>query len=104
MNDPDNGMVSREVTVVNRRGLHARAAARVAGLCETLPCEITVSANGVSATARSIMGLMLLAAGPGDILRIEASGAEAETSVEALASLVRCGFEEDCDGAGPEPA
>src|SRR5690606_37924689 len=65
-----DGVVRRPVTIVNQRGLHARAAARVAKLAEQYAAGITVSANGISVSALSIMGLMLLAAGPGTEVEI----------------------------------
>ena len=98
MNGPVDQTATRDVIIVNRRGLHARAAAKVAALCETMTGDIIFSANGVSATGRSIMGLMLLAAGPGDKLQIAVTGTDAANMVEPLASLVESGFDEDCDG------
>ena len=88
------GGVRRSVTIVNRRGLHARAAARLAKLAETFACEITVEGNGVSVSALSLMGLMLLVATPGTEVEIAATGAEAEAAVAALAALIEAGFDE----------
>jgi len=90
-----DGVVRRSVTIVNQRGLHARAAARVAKLAEQYAAGITVSANGISVSALSIMGLMLLAAGPGTEVEISASGNGASEAVYALAALVEAGFDED---------
>jgi phosphocarrier protein HPr len=84
--------------IVNRRGLHARAAARLANLAQEFDVEITVTANGVSSSGQSIMDLMLLAAGPGDILQFEGKGNQAETAISALEFLVENGFGEDKDG------
>jgi len=105
MTVPTDSDHSRETVIVNRRGLHARAAAKVAALAEEFDAEITVAANGVSATARSIMGLMLLAAGPGDPVRLAATGSDAVAALDAMAALVDAGFDEDRDGcSGRESA
>ncbi len=87
--------VSRRVSVRNQRGLHARAAARFVKLADSFDAEIIVLCKGQSVSAVSIMGLMMLAAGPGTELAISATGADAEAAVEALAELVDAGFEED---------
>ena len=88
----------RTTSIVNRRGLHARAAAKLASLASGFKVCITVSANGVSAPANSIMSLMLLAAGPGDVIQFEGKGAEAERVIPLLVALVESGFEEDHEG------
>ena len=85
-------------SIVNRRGLHARAAAKLASVAGRFKVCITVSANGVSAEANSIMSLMLLAAGPGDVLQFEGKGSEAERVIPLLVALVESGFEEDYEG------
>ncbi len=85
-------------SIVNRRGLHARAAAKLASVAGRFKVCITVSANGVSAEASSIMSLMLLAAGPGDVLQFEGTGSEAERVIPLLVALVEAGFEEDHEG------
>ena len=87
--------VRRSVTVVNQRGLHARAAARLAKLAEGFKCEITVHGNGLSVSALSIMGLMLLGAGPGTAIEISATGSQAKAAVSALVALVEARFDED---------
>lgn len=87
--------VQRSVTIVNSRGLHARAAARFVKLAEGFDAQIYVTRNGESVPGVSIMGLMMLAAAPGCDILIEAAGAEAEAAVDALAGLVAAGFEED---------
>jgi len=85
----------RRVTIVNKRGLHARAAARFARLAEQFSAEVTVTGNGLSVPGGSIMGLMLLAAGPGTVIEIAASGADAAAALDALAALVAAGFDEE---------
>ena len=84
----------RSVTIVNQRGLHARAAAKFVKLAETFAAEITVIKNGSSVSGRSIMGLMMLAAGPGCSIGIRAEGIDADVAVAALAHLVESKFDE----------
>jgi phosphocarrier protein HPr len=83
------------VEITNERGLHARASAKFVKLAATFDAEVTVSKEGATVDARSIMGLMMLAAGPGSQIVIHAEGAEADAAVEALAELVSNRFEED---------
>jgi phosphocarrier protein HPr len=85
----------RSVEIVNERGLHARASAKFVKLAATFDAEVTVSKDGATVDARSIMGLMMLAAGPGCCIDIKAEGPEAQTAVDALAELVANRFEED---------
>ena len=91
----DNPVLSRTVTIVNRRGLHARAAARFVKTAERFKAEITVVRKDASVSGLSIMGLMMLAAGPGSTLELRASGEEAEAALEALVTLVADKFDED---------
>jgi len=90
---PDGAL--REVTIVNRRGLHARAAARFVKLAGEFDAEITVSKDGAEVSGLSIMGLMMLAAAPGTQIGIHATGAQALEAVDAIAALVAAGFDED---------
>src|SRR6185437_4475975 len=83
------------VEITNERGLHARASAKFVKLAATFDAEVTVSKDGATVDARSIMGLMMLAAGPGSEIIIRAEGAEADAAVEALTELVTNRFEED---------
>lgn len=87
--------VAREVAIVNKKGLHARASAKFVREAEAFQSTITVSRNGESVGATSIMGLMMLAAGPGCMILIEAEGPDASAAVEALSRLVASGFGED---------
>jgi phosphocarrier protein len=75
--------------------LHARAAARIAKLAEGYSADINVRANGLTVSALSIMGLMLLAAGPGTNVEIDATGAAADEAVAALAAMIETRFDED---------
>ena len=85
----------RSVEIVNKRGLHARASAKFVKLASSFEAEVRVSKDGQTVDARSIMGLMMLAAGPGSAVEIEAEGAEAATVLAALAELVARRFDED---------
>jgi len=87
--------VTRTVTIVNRRGLHARAAARFVKLAGEFDADITVCKDGASVSGLSIMGLMMLAAAPGTQIGIRAAGKQAEQAVDAITALVNAGFDED---------
>ena len=83
------------VPIVNRRGLHARASAKFVTLASTFDAVVTVTKDGSSVTGTSIMGLMMLAAAPGDSVEIAATGAEADAALAALVALVAGKFGED---------
>ena len=85
----------REVVICNQRGLHARAAARFVKLAEQFESEIWVERDGQSVSGRSIMGLMMLAAGPGSPILLSARGSDAVAAIAALAQLVESKFDED---------
>jgi phosphocarrier protein HPr len=87
--------IRRTVTIRNKRGLHARAAARFVKLAWQFDAEIMVAKNGTSVSGRSIMGLMMLAAGPGTAVELRATGIDAERAVAALADLISGGFDEE---------
>ncbi|MGH6989084.1 MAG: HPr family phosphocarrier protein [Stellaceae bacterium] len=84
----------RTVTIRNQRGLHARAAAKFVKLAWEFDAEVTVAKNGTEVSGRSIMGLMMLAAGPGTLIVLGATGPDAEAALHALAALVDGGFDE----------
>lgn len=86
---------ARRVTILNKRGLHARAAAKFVKLAAQFQAEVTVVKDGTAVSGRSIMGLMMLAASPGTDLQLTASGADAEAALAALAALVAAKFDED---------
>jgi len=88
-------IASRTVEVVNKRGLHARASAKFVKLAAEFDAEVTVTRDGQTVDARSIMGLMMLGAGPGSMLELKAEGEEAEAALDALAELIRSKFDED---------
>ena len=85
----------RTVDICNARGLHARASAKFVKLASTFDAEVTVSRDEQSVDARSIMGLMMLAAGQGSSIEIVAEGPQAEAALDALAELVAARFDED---------
>lgn len=83
------------VLVTNRRGLHARASARFVTLASSFDATATVTKDGSSVTGTSIMGLMMLAAAPGDTIEIAATGPQADEALAALVRLVETKFGED---------
>jgi phosphocarrier protein HPr len=83
------------VTIVNRRGLHARAAAKFVKVAEQFVAEIEVARDDMVVSGSSIMGLMVLAAAPGAQLEIRARGREAKAALAALVALVEGGFDEE---------
>ena len=89
------GAVARKVTIINKRGLHARAASRFVKLAETYDAEISVGRDGHLVSGVSIMGLMMLAAAPGAEIELIAKGAQAAVAIDALAALVDARFDED---------
>ncbi len=86
---------SASVTICNRKGLHARASAKFVKCAEEFDAEVRVTRDGQSVGGTSIMGLMMLAAGPGTSILIEAEGADAATALAALVALVQDGFGEE---------
>ncbi len=84
-----------QVTIDNQLGLHARAAARFVQLAGSFDAEITVTKGGQTVPGISILGLMMLAASPGEAIEIGAAGPEAEKAVRALSALIENKFEED---------
>ena len=83
------------VVITNRRGLHARASARFVTLASSFDATATVTKEGAQVTGTSIMGLMMLAAAPGDTIEIAADGPQADEALAALVSLVETKFGED---------
>ncbi len=83
------------VTIRNRKGLHARASAQFVKCAERFKADISVTREGQTVTGTSILGLMMLAAGPGVTLHILCKGPEGPEALEALVQLVETGFGED---------
>lgn len=94
--------LAQQLTIVNRKGLHARASARFVRTAECFDAEIQVVRDGVSVAGDSIMGLMMLGAGPGSTILVQASGRQAREALDAITVLVNNGFDEDNEGAAPE--
>jgi phosphocarrier protein len=86
--------LTRVLTIVNRRGLHARAAAKFVTLAERFGASVDVARDGQVVSARSIMGLMMLGAGQGSTIELQADGWDAKEALDALAALVEAGFNE----------
>jgi phosphocarrier protein HPr len=87
-------VLTRTVTVTNKRGLHARAAAKFVMMAERFGASVDVIRDGQSVPARSIMGLMMLGAGKGAVIELRAEGWDAKEALDALAELVESGFNE----------
>ena len=88
------GAVVRELTICNKKGLHARASARFVQTVEKFDAEVRVMRCGEIVGGTSIMGLMMLAASPGTTITVEATGKEAAEVVAALAALIESRFGE----------
>jgi phosphocarrier protein len=92
--DAAGAPLERRVTIVNPKGLHARAAARFVKTAEVFDAQVQVMRDDMAAGGTSILGLMLLAAGIGTGLTLRAEGPEAEAALDALVRLVESGFGE----------
>ncbi|MCE0743717.1 HPr family phosphocarrier protein [Acetobacter sicerae] len=91
--------LNRAVTIVNAKGLHARASAKFVAEAEKWKAEVTVTYGSEVVSACSIMGLMLLGAGVGATITLSATGVQAKEALEALGALVGSGFGEDTEAA-----
>ena len=87
-------MQQREVEIINKLGLHARASAKLTQLAAKFPCEVMLSRNNRKVNAKSIMGVMMLAANKGSKVVLETDGAEETEAIEALAALIADRFGE----------
>jgi phosphocarrier protein HPr len=87
-------MIKRTITINNKLGLHARASAKLTKLAGSFNCDVHMSRNTRRVNAKSIMGVMMLAAECGSEITIRADGPDAEQAVTALAELVASGFGE----------
>ena len=83
-----------EIQIVNKLGLHARASAKLSQLAAQFPCEILLSLNGRQINAKSIMGVMMLAAGIGSSVTLETVGDQADEAMQALTALINNRFGE----------
>ncbi len=89
------GAISRELQIINKRGLHARASAKFVQMVEKFNAEVWVTRGSETVGGTSIMGLMMLAAGPGTSVTVSAIGPEAQAAVDAIAALVADKFNEE---------
>jgi phosphocarrier protein HPr len=89
------GALSREIPIINKRGLHARASAKFVQLVERFNAEVWVTRGGETVGGTSIMGLMMLSAGPGTSILVSAAGPEAEAAITAITDLVASKFNEE---------
>jgi phosphocarrier protein len=87
-------MVSLQVEIVNKLGLHARASAKLTQVASGFSSEVWLSRSGRRVNAKSIMGVMMLAAGQGTLILIEADGEDAQAALAALARLIADRFDE----------
>ena len=87
--------VTRELPIVNRKGLHARATAKFVQCVELFDAEVTVTRSGETVGGQSIMGILTLGAGRGTTITVSATGPDAQAAVDALAALVANRFGED---------
>ena len=86
---------ARQLEILNKRGLHARAATKFVRIASAFEAKIDVCHGGTEVRGTSIMGLMMLAASKGSVISVRADGEDAEAAIEALAMLVRNRFDED---------
>ena len=88
-------MLQTEAEIVNKLGLHARASAKLTQLASGFQSEIWLTRNGRRVNAKSIMGVMMLAAAKGSTITVEAEGDDEQDAVDALAKLISDGFGEE---------
>ena len=89
------GAISKDLLIINKRGLHARASAKFVQLVEKFSAEVWVTRGGETVGGTSIMGLMMLSAGPGSTITVSAIGPDAEAVVTAITELVESKFNEE---------
>jgi phosphocarrier protein len=87
-------MISREFTISNKLGLHARPSAQITQIASRYTSEVWLAKNGRRVNAKSIMGVMMLAAGQGSVLTVEADGADAAEVISAIGQLIETRFGE----------
>jgi phosphocarrier protein len=87
-------MIKTSVTISNKLGLHARASAKFTKLASSFPCEVFLARNDRRVNAKSIMGVMMLAAGPGTEVEVECDGAQEQEALKALLMLISDKFGE----------
>lgn len=92
--------LAQMMRICNEKGLHARASARFVRTVEQFNAQVSVTREGTSVGGTSIMGLMMLAAGPGSSILVKATGVQAREVLDALSDLICCGFDEDNEAGG----
>src|SRR5947199_8003056 len=92
---PDKDPITRELEIVNKLGIHARPAAMFVKTANRFNCEIFVEKDGEKVNGKSIMGLMMLAAGPGSKLTVHAEGHDASQALAEIETLMKRKFDED---------
>jgi phosphocarrier protein len=92
---PPDGAIIRELEIVNKKGLHARASAKFVQTVERFDCDVRVTRGGETVGGTSIMGLMMLSAAPGCCITVSATGPEAAAAMKALTELVTSRFGEE---------
>jgi phosphocarrier protein HPr len=95
MSNTAETVLSREIEIINARGLHARASAKFVKCAEAFDADIAVSRDGQTVPGTSIMGLMMLTASQGTSITVTATGPQAEAALTALAALIASKFDED---------
>ncbi|MDF3034852.1 MAG: ptsH [Paucimonas sp.] len=88
-------MLQREIGIINKLGLHARASAKLTQLASKYKCEVWLTRNGKRVNGKSIMGVMMLAAGNGSKVLLETDGADEQECFDALENLIQNKFGED---------
>src|SRR5947199_10524267 len=86
------GAISKELSIINKRGLHARASAKFVQLVERFNADVWVTRGGETVGGTSIMGLMMLSAGPGTTITVSAAGPDADAAIEAIPEPVGSQF------------
>jgi len=90
-----NEFLTQELTILNKSGIHARPAAMFVKIANRFTCEILVEKDGEKINGKSIMGLMMLAAGPGSKIKIHVKGADAPAAMAALREVIQRKFDEN---------
>lgn len=88
-------MIQRDFTITNTLGLHARPSAQLTQMAARFASEVWIAKNGRRVNAKSIMGVLMLAAGRGSVVTVDAQGDDAEQALAALGTLIESGFGED---------
>jgi phosphocarrier protein HPr len=91
----DSGSLTKELTILNKLGIHARPASKFVKIANRFSCEIFVEKGGEKVNGKSIMGLLMLMAGPGTKLIIHAHGPDAHTAIGEIEELIKRKFDED---------